>query len=394
MEHMTQNKQKLHQILLTKGPFLATVFAVYAALMVKDFTAFNSGGLFGFSVVILLFSLNYLFYERLFGNRNWIYFIVQGLLLFNITVILGHDFDIVLLGLIPVLYLQSLLLYGKSRSTAYTILYLSAIFLISMFRVGLYGRLLGTLVNIIVISFGLTLYAMLYLEETKLRIISQNALEDLEDAYDQIESLTAINERRRLARDLHDTLSQGLVGVIMQLDAIHANLEKDNQKRATDIASQAMRESREILSETRLMINDLRVNSEDRNDLRFRLDSEVETFERKEILDIQYEYNELEPYNVDTRFQNNIVFIVRELLNNVVKHAQASVANVTVDIGVSNLSIKISDNGKGFNVYNLTNLRGHYGILGIKERVKILGGNVIIESSRKMGTRVIINIPI
>lgn len=78
MKLTNQGKQKLHQVLLTKGPFLATVFAIYTSLMVNNFKTFKTGGIVGFSIVLMFFSLNYLFYERLFGNRNWIYFIVQG----------------------------------------------------------------------------------------------------------------------------------------------------------------------------------------------------------------------------------------------------------------------------------------------------------------------------
>lgn len=315
-------------------------------------------------------------------------------MLFGVTVILGHDFDIVLLGLIPVLYLQSLLLYGKGRGTAFVSFYLLIIFILSMFRAGIYNQMIGTLVHMIVISFGLTLYAMLYLTEVKLRIVSQNALEDLEEAYEQIESLTAVNERRRLARDLHDTLSQGLVGVIMQLDAIHANLEKNNQSRAIEIANYAMLESKEILSETRLMLNDLRSSSDDKKDLQFKLDTEIEQFRRKDIVSIEYKYNALTDFGLDTRFQNSIVFIVRELLNNILKHAEATVASVLIEIDISKFTISISDNGKGFNVHNLTNLRGHYGLLGIQERVNLLDGQVKIDSSKRNGTRVEISIPI
>lgn len=394
MKPITQNKQKLHQILLTKGPFLATVFAIYTSIMVSSFKTFNLERIVGFSIVLLIFSLNYLFYERLFGNRNWIYFIVQGALLFNVSVILGHDFDIVLLGLIPVLYLQSLLLYGKGRGTVITSLYLLVIFILSMSRAGLYEQVIGTLVHMIVISFGLTLYAMLYLAEVKLRIVSQNALEDLEDAYEQIESLTAVNERRRLARDLHDTLSQGLVGVIMQLDAIHANLEKDNYERATEIASHAMHESKKILSETRLMLNDLRSSSDDEKDLQFKLDTEINQFRRKDFVMIEYKFKALTECVLETRLQNSIVFIVRELLGNILKHAEASAASVLIEVDTSKLSIVISDNGKGFNVHNLTNLRGHYGLLGIQERVNLLDGQVKIDSSKRNGTRVEISIPI
>lgn len=382
------------EVLLSKGPFFASVLVVYATTLLKEYELFDFGTIFGFSAVILFFSLNYIFYEKLFSKKYWIYFIVQGMLLFNISVILGHDFEIVFLGLIPVLYLQSVLIFGKDIRTAGTLLYLYIMFFVSVFRVDEYDRFIDDSIMIAIICVGFTLYAFLYLKEIELRVRAQNAMLELEDAYRQIEELTILNERRRFARDLHDTLSQGLVGVIMQLDAIHANLDKDQTDRAKEIAMNAMVESKGILSETRLMINDLRVNMDDDKSLEVRLNEEIESFERKVDFTIQYTYASYKDLVVDTRFQNNVVFVIRELLNNISKHAKASKAIVSIEVSAKKLSILVKDNGVGFNTLDISNLRGHFGILGIKERVKLIDGNVEIKSSRISGTTVRVEVPL
>lgn len=124
-------------------------------------------------------------------------------------------------------------------------------------------------------------------------------------------------------RDLHDTLSQGLSGIIMQLYAINANLNKNNIKRAQEIVQKSMEHARKTLSDSRLVMDDLR-------------------FQGKSELDF-------------AKAENAVVKIIEN-------HNQ--------------ISINIADDGIGFDIKLLDKQFGHYGILGITERVKAIHGEI------------------
>lgn len=72
-----------------------------------------------------------------------------------------------------------------------------------------------------------------------------------------IEEFNLTSERQRMAGDLQDTLSQGLAGVIMQLEAVNANINNNNTKRAQEIFKKAMEHARRTLADSRLIIDDL-----------------------------------------------------------------------------------------------------------------------------------------
>ncbi len=86
----------------------------------------------------------------------------------------------------------------------------------------------------------------------------QSYIQELESAYMRVEELTLANERQRMARDLHDTLAQGVASLIMQLEAIDAHMQKGNIGRSQEIMKQTMIRARQTLHDARLVIDDLR----------------------------------------------------------------------------------------------------------------------------------------
>src|SRR5512141_2059623 len=88
----------------------------------------------------------------------------------------------------------------------------------------------------------------------------------------QVEDLTIANERQRIARELHDTLSQGLAGLILQLEAADAHLSNKNSEQAQTIVTNAMAQARVTLADARHAIDDLRQSSRDDLDSALRLE--------------------------------------------------------------------------------------------------------------------------
>ncbi|UPK47383.1 hypothetical protein KET34_18125 [Paenibacillus pabuli] len=93
-------------------------------------------------------------------------------------------------------------------------------------------------------------YVSLFYRQVNARVRTQNFLRELELAHQKVEELTLTGERQRMARDLHDTLAQGLAGIIMQLEAASIHQEKGNQLKVQEIIRNARVQARQSLADT------------------------------------------------------------------------------------------------------------------------------------------------
>jgi two-component system, NarL family, sensor histidine kinase YdfH len=183
----------------------------------------------------LFFSITYFFHILGYWNSNlltrfwsWLYFLTQGLMILTCALLMPFGSPAVLIGLLPVLIGQSIGLYYRNREIIFVSLYsVSMFFYAEIFLRRAYGMLLITplflLMLIIVIA-----YSMLFLQQVHARLRTQNFLKDLENAHRKVEELTLANERQRMARDLHDTLAQGVASFIMQLEAADEFITQGN----------------------------------------------------------------------------------------------------------------------------------------------------------------------
>lgn len=221
---------------------------------------------------------------------------------------------------------------------------------------------------------------------------AQTFLRELEMAHKKVEELTLANERQRMARDLHDTLAQGLAGIIMQLEAIDAHLTKGGTKRAHEIVQQSMSQARRALAEARQAIDDLRSQPAVEIDFSESVREEIERFTLATGIPVQLELDlkGTLPILVLEHGQH----IIRECLTNVAKHAHARHLFIRIVQYEQQLLTVIRDDGKGFNTRMIGKRVGHYGLIGIKERVRLLGGTIEIESTTQKGTTIEIEVPI
>lgn len=190
----------------------------------------------------------------------------------------------------------------------------------------------------------------------------------------KIEALTLQNERQRMARELHDTLAQGVAGLVLQLEAVKAHLASDRKERAAEIVEQSIARARSTLAESRAAIDDLRavpVNIADA------VSEQVEHFKQSTGVTCEAELsvteNQLAPEVVD-----HAMNILSESLTNISRHAQATQVKVKFFIQNQTLELEVRDNGKGFDVKQET--KGHYGLVGMHERARLTGGQLAIES--------------
>jgi two-component system, NarL family, sensor histidine kinase YdfH len=198
----------------------------------------------------------------------------------------------------------------------------------------------------------------------------------------EIEALTLKNERQRMARELHDTLVQGVAGHVLQLEALKAHLAANRTGRAAEIVEQAIRRARSTLAESRAAIGDLRALPPDVGDA---LRRTVEHFQVSSGIPCELDL-EVGEHQLSSGTTDHAVSIARESLANVLRHASATAASVRLAIQRETLVLEIRDNGKGFDVDG-PRANGHYGLVGMQERARLSGGTLVVESGAG-GTRV------
>ena len=240
-------------------------------------------------------------------------------------------------------------------------------------------------------------YVTLYIRQLEAREQAQSLLTELEAANrqlseyaTQVEDLTIAAERQRMARELHDTLSQGLAGLILQLEAADAHLSKERPERAQEIIAQAMEQARATLANARRAIGDLRSSTESVAGLEQALEIEVKRFQQATGLpcELNVQLNgELPTPIVETGLR-----IVSEALTNVAGHAQALHAWVKVEETDTEVCLEVRDDGQGFDPEAVE--ARHYGLLGMRERARLAGGGLNVSSEKGRGTEIKVWLPL
>lgn len=228
------------------------------------------------------------------------------------------------------------------------------------------------------------------LQQARARTQVQKLLRELEQAHRQladdairIEDLTRTAERQRMARELHDTLAQGLTGLILQLEAVKAHLVAKREARALEIVTQAMGRARTTLAAARSAIDDLRTATMSPTDLQHALAEETLRFTAMTGIPCTTRFSLIS--SVPSELSESISRSVAEGLLNIARHAQASQVWVCVTERDQELAIEVRDNGIGFDPAALPQ-QGHYGLLGLRERSRLLGGQFALLTAPGEGT--------
>lgn len=237
------------------------------------------------------------------------------------------------------------------------------------------------------------IYVELYNRQANANQRAQELLRELEaanrqltDYAAQVEDLTIAAERQRMARELHDTLSQGLAGLILQLEAADAHLAGGRTDKARQIVQQTMENARATLSGARRAIDNLRQGVLEGSVEA--LHSETRRFSEAAGIPCVLEMDL--PDGLPDRLREPVLKIVAECLANIARHARATQASVHLGVEDGSLSVRVCDDGAGFDPSAVP--AGHYGLLGMRERARMAGGELNVESSPGRGTTVIFKV--
>jgi PAS domain S-box-containing protein len=191
-------------------------------------------------------------------------------------------------------------------------------------------------------------------------------------------------ERRRVSRELHDEAGQSLTALKMSLDLIQADLPP-----SLTMANQSVAEAIELTDETmeriRLLAYGLRPPALDMLGLNAALEGLCRELAARANLTVKYDGLEL-PGLPDT-VAISLYRLAQEALTNVIKHADASQAQVVLRRSGRQLSLLVADDGRGFHLEEQSGIAPGMGLIGMAERMKLLGGEFPIESEPGRGTR-------
>lgn len=208
----------------------------------------------------------------------------------------------------------------------------------------------------------------------------------------QARQVTAALERNRLARDLHDSVSQALFSMTMQartaqLSMAAAGVDEDSQVGRS--VARLAELTRGALAEMRALIFELRPEALGEEGLVSALRKQAAALSSREQIAIRVEGPE-ERLALDADMEEHLYRIVVEALHNVVKHARAQTATVVVTAEAGVLEFAVSDDGEGFDT--ATEHGGHWGLSMMRERAEAIGATISVSSAPGAATTVTVSV--
>jgi two-component system, NarL family, sensor histidine kinase YdfH len=239
------------------------------------------------------------------------------------------------------------------------------------------------------------IYVTIFTRQLRERERAEKLLAELEEvngklrAYAlKVEELTITQERQRMARELHDTLAQGLAGLIMQLEAVDDLLARGDVERARAITARAMGRARTTLQESRTAIQALRSPLE-RGDVMEAIRRLVDSLAADTGMTCTLEAG---PLHLPDATAAAVYRVVQEGLVNIARHSKAHRAWVRIVAEPDGeLRLEVGDDGVGFDPGALK--AGHFGLTGLRERIALVGGRIDVESAPGQGTRILVTLP-
>lgn len=201
--------------------------------------------------------------------------------------------------------------------------------------------------------------------------------------------LGAINERNRLAREFHDTIVQGLAAIALKLETADVLLETDaGHEKVRYLLNGALQLTRDNLEEVRRSVLDLR----------------AAPLEGKTLSEAIQELGNTLPINLHVevagsgpplpiRISTGLYRIAQEAINNIQKHARATRVDVQLILTPERVRLVIEDNGNGFDI-SQARKEGHFGLIGLNERARLLHGTLDIASLIGSGTVIEVTVPL
>ena len=197
-------------------------------------------------------------------------------------------------------------------------------------------------------------------------------------------------DRKRIARDLHDTSLQSLTHLVHKLELASLYMDKDLFKAKVEIEL-VNRKINEIIDEIRDIIFDLRPMTFDDLGLKGAIEELIDKIKFHCDMEITQELEDV--YEMEESTALTLYRVVQESICNAKKHAQADKLIIQLKNLGEEVYLSIKDNGVGFDINDINEKKNHFGIEIMKERVELSKGSFTIETGKQKGTKIIVSVP-
>jgi signal transduction histidine kinase len=198
---------------------------------------------------------------------------------------------------------------------------------------------------------------------------------------EEIEQTAALQARRRLARDLHDSVTQSLHSLVLATDTANHRLSQGKMERLAESLAHIGDSARQALKDMRLLLYELRLVKLEDIHLEEAIETRLASVERR--TGIQAEIHSDGAIDWPPRWQGEAYSIVMEALNNSLKYARATCVVVEIGKAANKIVVRVVDNGVGFSPQSQA---GGIGLLSMAERAEQLGGSLEVQSTPGAGT--------
>ncbi len=334
------------------------------------------------------------------GRGRIVYVGAQGLLVVIVALTLSNRS--LVMALFLALTVDAIILLQRPRPVVVAVSVYLALFLLAcalqlIHAVSTNGRETTAVGDVVLFVVGVASFVVLYSQRAYAYERSQVLVNDLESAHAQlaasaarIEELTLLAERQRIARELHDTVTQGIAGLIMQLEATDARLAAHDPARAREIVQQAMVRARSAFTAARHAIEGLRDGEGRPASLIDAVQDEIAHFGAETRIACESDLEGLA--HLPPALHDPILRVIGEGLVNIARHARARQAWVCVARRAETVEVEVRDDGVGFNPVAMA-ARGHYGLLGVRERARLAGGSLEVISGADQGSVLRLSLP-
>jgi two-component system, NarL family, sensor histidine kinase DegS len=237
----------------------------------------------------------------------------------------------------------------------------------------------------------------------KISVVLSYLTDDLKDVYDTLKNAKAKEEfglkiidaqeeeRRRLSREIHDGPAQSLANVMLRSELIERTFHQRGVEEAIKEVRKVKEMVREALYEVRRIIYDLRPMALDDLGVIPTLKKYLKNVEEHSKNEIKFVALGDEK-RLDPKYEIALFRLIQEAVQNAVKHANAKTIQVNLEVTNQFINIIVADDGVGFDLKEKSN--SSFGLIGMKERVDILGGTFEISSEINKGTKIVIKVPL
>ncbi|MFW5880428.1 MAG: sensor histidine kinase [Spirochaetota bacterium] len=390
------------------------VIALYGASIAGSPGLWEPVPLAAFTTLMALHGILHWISPRLILTRprRVAYFASQAVVVSAIILVAPGSEPSLTLGLCSAMTGEAIgMLRGKPGETALVVAAFVAVAALSLTIASEIQFTARGMLGFLALLFFVATYTTMFARQMEARERAQATLRDLEvanrrlaESARRIEELSIANERQRMARELHDTLTQDLSGLVLQLDAAESFLEQGRPIRARGVVTRAAERARSALADSRDVIRGLRHDVPPRTfperDLEEAVHAESRRFTECSGIPCNLSVELLSPPSETIREHAHRA--VAEGLSNIAKHAHARSARVRIIEQPDAITVVIQDDGIGFNA-GAPELRSgssnggadndHFGLIGLRERARLAGGTLAIQSAPGNGTTLQLSFP-